>query len=183
MYATATSTFFCSSALLLGADPVSLNDSELTHRYGAHDVRVSHTLAQAGTRGDQGGRKAHGAWRHRRHLSVDRYPVWLCYGTFTSFFTLCGVQLWTGLEKLRERPAELRSASRIVLVLSHCEHVAMLVEDHGETSACTFASQPPGPTECVCVCQCTHKYAPALQVVFDSAQVRGFAIRLHVTRR
>lgn len=75
-------------------------------------------------------------------------------------------------------------ASRIAhRTCTHTVHVEMLVEDHGETSACTFASPPPGPTASVCVCQCTHKYALALQVVFDSAQVRGFAIRLHVTRR
>lgn len=71
MHATVTvsSTFFCSSALLLDADPVSPNNSELTHRYGAHDVRVSHTLAQAGTRGDQGGRlKAHMSIEQQRGI-------------------------------------------------------------------------------------------------------------------
>lgn len=109
------------------------------------------------------------------------HPVWLCYGAFTFFFyTLWGaivdgagdhcVSVWTS--------STSRIAYRTLSV-----HVEMLVEDHGVTSACTFASPPPGPTECVCICQCTHKYALALQVVFDSAQVKGLAIRLHVTRR
>lgn len=42
----------------------------------------------------------HGAWSVEHRFSVDRHPVWLCYGpgTFTIFFTLGGVQLWTGLE-------------------------------------------------------------------------------------
>lgn len=60
-----------SSALLLSVDLVSPspNDSELTHRYGAHDARVSHTLAQAGTRGDQGGRlKAHMSIEQQRGI-------------------------------------------------------------------------------------------------------------------
>lgn len=79
-------------------------------------------------------------------VSRSGHPVWLCYGTFTIFF----YTLWGAIvDGARDRYVSVRPSCAPHRTCTHTVHVAMLVEDHGVTSACTFASPPPGPSECV----------------------------------